>query len=131
MLHDPDTITLRGIGLLFLACSHAVDNDLAESERDLIVHKIEGRLVDATQKQVYAAVRDAVAVYKGQAGTAEVAARVHEAATGLAGVMARPDLAQLLADLVEVAQVDGAVSSPEREFISDVAGTFGLDTPAL
>lgn len=131
MLTNPDEQTLRGIGLLYLACTHAMDGELTEQERDLIVHKIEGRLVSADERAVYGAVREAVAAYGQHKGEHELGAKVHDVAVDLAAKMDPADLAVIVADLVDMARTDGAVTSPEREFISDVAQSFQVATPDM
>jgi uncharacterized tellurite resistance protein B-like protein len=129
MLNDPDPQTLDAIGLLFLVCSHGVDATLEERERDLIVHKIAGRLAATTEQTVYEAVRRAVAVYKDPATQADLAAKVRVTAAVLASTLAQPDRQQLLADLAEVAQADGRLTEPERNFVVEVARAFGLPEP--
>jgi uncharacterized tellurite resistance protein B-like protein len=130
MISDPDANTLRGIGLLYLACTHAMDGDLSETERDLIVHKIEGRLVAASERTVYDAVRAALVSYREQ-DASNLGQTVHAVAEQLRGLLTPEDAAVLLEDLVEMARTDGVVSSPEREFISDVADTLSVPKPAL
>jgi tellurite resistance protein len=126
MLQDPDAQTLDAIGFLFLACSHGVDASLEERERDLIVHKMSGRLVSATETTVYEAVRRALALYKDPQTQADVDARVRVTATMLASALVKADQEQLLADLTEVAESDGVMSVPERNFVTTVAQAFGV-----
>jgi uncharacterized tellurite resistance protein B-like protein len=129
MLQDPDPQTLDAIGLLFLVCSHGADATLEEPERDLIVHKVAGRLAAVTEQTVYEAVRRSLVIYKDPATQADLPAKVRVTAAMLAATMAEPDRQQLLADLCEVAQADGRLTEPERNFVAEVARAFGLPEP--
>jgi hypothetical protein len=126
MLDNPDENTLRDIGLLYLACAHAIDKDLTEAERDLIVHKMEGRLVAATEHRVFKAVLAAVGAYRTHEKAGTLSSRVHEIAVALAGLMDPTDLRTLLDDLVEMARSDGVLCQPEQAFLDDVSRTFGI-----
>lgn len=130
MLTNPDPQTLDAIGLLFLVCSHGVDAALEEPERDLIVHKVAGRLAAVTERTVYEAVRRALVAYKDPAAQADLRAKARETAAALAAVMSEPDRRVLLLDLAEVARADGVLTDPERSFVAEVAHVFGLPSPA-
>jgi uncharacterized tellurite resistance protein B-like protein len=126
MLTNPEPETLDAIGLLFLVCSHGVDATLEEPERDLIVHKVAGRLAAVTERSVYEAVRRAVVIYKSPAVQADLGAKVRATAAMLASAMAEPQQRMLLQDLAEVALADGVMTEPERSFVAEVARAFGL-----
>jgi tellurite resistance protein len=129
MLQNPDPQTLDAIGLLFLVCSHGVDATLEEPERDLIAGKVAGRLAAVTERTVYEAVRRALVIYKDPTTQADLPAKIRVTAAMLASAMSKPDQQQLLQDLCDVAQADGAVSDPERQFVTEVARAFGLPVP--
>jgi uncharacterized tellurite resistance protein B-like protein len=130
MLTNPDPETLDAIGLLFLVCSHGVDAQLEEPERDLIVHKVAGRLAAVTERTVYEAVRRALVIYKDPASQADLGAKVRATAAMLATAMAEAERRILLQDLAEVACADGVLTEPERSFVGEVARAFGLPSPA-
>jgi hypothetical protein len=131
MLRNAEPGTLRDIGLLYLACTHGVDEELHENERDLIVSKIHGRIVVATERTVFEAVREAVALYQKRREPALLEGEVQRAATDLATQMTPDDLQLIVDDLVELARADGQVSFPEREFITLVAEAFGRPLPSM
>ncbi len=126
MLADADEETLRAIGLLYLVCTHGVDADLHEDERDLIVAKVSGRIVAATERRVYDAVRSAVIEYRQYGGRDAIARHVEQRSAWLAQRMQRSDLEQVVRDLEDMASADGAISDAERWFIDIVKHHFGL-----
>lgn len=131
MLRDPDQSTLREIGLLYLACTHGVDDELHEKERDLIVAKLEGRIVPATEHRVLEAVRASVAVYKQHRRAQTLQAEVERAAGHLVTRLKSGDLQTILGDLVQLARADGTVTHPEHELVGVVAREFGLARPGV
>lgn len=113
--------TLDALAYLYIAFGHAPDEVLTPEEMRTLAEHLGAWLPEAEQNTVGAALKTAVATYKGLGSPREKLQRALESAKSLASSVPEKQHAQILEDLQSIARADGTVSREERSLMEAVA----------
>lgn len=110
------------LALIFIALAYGTDQELNEDELAVMTDVLQGWREDFPIDEVQDVVMEAIAVYVGEDGDAEVMRTMHT----LKGTLSLEERGQALEDVVRIAEADGIVLTREQNLISLLAEVWGL-----
>lgn len=118
---------LKAIAFIYLACSHLVDTNLTDEEKQVLVTRLHHWIPIGDEELAMTALEDAIAIYQQRATIPDRLTELHTMADILKGNLDPSQLSDVVYDLIRIARADGNVSAAETNFIIATARTFGLE----
>ncbi len=125
---DADSRTFEAVVLLYLASSKLPDGDLDAAEATRILELTRAHTTGLAPHYGTQVVHDVSAALAGAPDDGKRLAMVVEAAERVGATLSVPAKRGLIDELTSITTADGAQSSQERDFVTAVAKTFGLES---
>ena len=123
---DPNTI-LSELCFLYLACSHATDNELSDAELDMIIRCVRVWAPGQSIKAVDAVLERTLVLYTSISGRVEKLKTASRCAFALRDKLDHDQREAIIRDLARIASADGHVIARERTFVEATARSFGVE----
>jgi hypothetical protein len=119
--------TLYALAVLYLACSHATDGELAQTEVDAVGARLKAWAPEKSAREIGDRLARALEVYRSELARVGQAQQARASATVVRREVPEARWPEIIADMRAIAEADGIVTEGEDEVLQGALDVFAAE----